>query len=582
VQEESASHDARKLRIAAFPPGPSIWRIDWFGPIAFPDRMMRRRHPSVLVYLSKVVHPQALTDPSVLLQPDCTLSTDQQIKRWVSVGTTLLLRIGDLWQDQTLLARPTYEQFLADDLQVDRDTVTIVKAGSSFDDGIFLLPLTDHPWHRANTHSYCVRLTLPGNRFLVVPCMEMARFYFGSSSELLSRLFQPPLTKDRLFTKVSTDARGRMWLDLAERLPRASAEDIARIAGSDTAWKAAALISVSCLKASTAGKEVFPQAVFPFEGSTSLQAIGKWLPGGQEHAGTFLAYQLQTCSHVFPFKWLRVKVPGGSIQRTKPPDGAEVQETPALKTVASTPKNPALRERDPSAHLAATTQTLHCRRRFPDLDGKPVTMTRLFAKQAAGGGATTVPAVEDMAIGEAGSGQRIRSMCLVESRSGDEPLDPPDFLRPVVDAIQQLDGVNVQLLTASAEDGWTVPVGLITDEDGVIENALLVEEKSSRPRRVAGFLLSMEDDQVLLVMIESEFLLPLIYPIRGGEVADVWSMMHEATKDFVTQSRDMRDVGISIECSSDSSATMGKICDRLFEFFPSRLKLEERESLDAG
>jgi hypothetical protein len=537
VQVEFVSHDARKLRIAAFPPGRSIWRIDWFGPIAFPDRMLRRRHPSVLVYLSKVVHPQALANPSVLLQPDCTLPTDQQIKRWVSVGTTLLLRIGDLWQDQTLLARPTYEQFLADDLQVDRDTVTIVKAGSSFDDGSFLLPLTNHPWHRANTHSYCVRLTLPGNRFLVVPCMEMARFYFGSSSELLSRLFQPPLTKDKLFTKVSTDARGRMWLDLAEHLPRASAEDIARIAGSDTAWKAAALISVSCLKASTAGKEVFPQAVFPFEGITSLQAIGKWLPGGQEHAGTFLAYHLQTCSHVFPFKWLRVKVPGGSVQRIKPKDGAEVLETPVLKAVAAAPKNPALQERDPSAHLAATAQTVHGRRRFPDLERKPVTMTRLFAKPAAVGGGRTVPAVEDMAIGDAGSEQRIRSMGLVESRGADEPLAPPDFLRPVVDAIRQLDGVNVQLLTASAEDGWTVPVELIADDDGVIEDALFVSEENNRRRRVAIFSLSFLATPMLFVVFESEMLVPLLYCGDVGVRDLETSLLRDAAKEFAARMR---------------------------------------------
>lgn len=276
-KEESASGDARRLRIAAFPAGRDIWRIDWFGPIAFPDRMVRRRHPSVLVHLSKVVDPQALVDPTVLLRPDSTLPADRQTKRWVSVGTTMLLRIGDLWQDQTLVARPGYEQAMFDEVLIDRETVNIVKAGSSFDDGTVLLPLTDHPWHFNNTHSYCVRVELPGDRFLVVPCMEMARFYFGSSSELLARLFAPPLTKDKLFSKVSKDFRARMVLDLAERMPKASAEDVARIAGSDVAWRAAALISVSCLKASTAGRDVYPQAVFPFEGTTSLQAVGKWL-----------------------------------------------------------------------------------------------------------------------------------------------------------------------------------------------------------------------------------------------------------------------------------------------------------------
>jgi hypothetical protein len=65
---------AESLRIQVFPQGDDIWRIDWFGPIAFPDRYSRQRHPSVLVYLSKVEAPDALEDPAALLQPDSTSS----------------------------------------------------------------------------------------------------------------------------------------------------------------------------------------------------------------------------------------------------------------------------------------------------------------------------------------------------------------------------------------------------------------------------------------------------------------------------------------------------------------------------
>ena len=184
------------LRITAFPIGNDIWRIDWFGSIAFPDRYSRQRHPSVLVYLSKVEAPEALAEPAVLLQPESTASAQYQTKRWVSVGTLMLLRIGDLWQNQTLIAHPSYEQETFEDLHIDHSHVTLVKAGVSLEDGIFLLPLAQHPWHLNNTHSYCTCVELPDDRRLVVPCMEMIRFYFGSSSELLSRLFTPPLTKD--------------------------------------------------------------------------------------------------------------------------------------------------------------------------------------------------------------------------------------------------------------------------------------------------------------------------------------------------------------------------------------------------
>jgi len=227
---------AESLRINAFPQDHDIWRIDWFGSIAFPDRYSRQRHPSVLVYLSKVVAPDALDNPSVLLQPDATSSVHHQIKRWVSVCTVMLLRIGDLWQNQTLVARPSYEQETFEDLLIDPSHVTLIKAGVSLEDDRFLLPLPQHPWHLNNTHSYCTCVNLPDDRHLVVPCMEMIRFYFGSSSELLSRLFTPPLTKDQLFKYVKRSNPKQLVVALADRMPRSSAEDIARIAASQKAW----------------------------------------------------------------------------------------------------------------------------------------------------------------------------------------------------------------------------------------------------------------------------------------------------------------------------------------------------------
>ena len=73
---------------------------------------------------------------------------------------------------------------------------------------------------------------VPDGKLLVVPCMELIRFYFGSSSELLNRLFSPQLRKEHLYTGTpAIDRHNRMTLQLADRIPRASAEDIARIAG---------------------------------------------------------------------------------------------------------------------------------------------------------------------------------------------------------------------------------------------------------------------------------------------------------------------------------------------------------------
>ncbi|RGA57385.1 hypothetical protein DPZ14_00205, partial [Klebsiella pneumoniae] len=126
------------LRINAFPKGGDLWRVDWFGPIAFPDRMLRRRHPSVLVSLSKANAQDGAGRLSLL----SLHQTERQATRcWVSVGTTMLLRIGDRWREQGLESRAADEELLCEDLAISRDTCELLKAGSSFDDGSFMLPL---------------------------------------------------------------------------------------------------------------------------------------------------------------------------------------------------------------------------------------------------------------------------------------------------------------------------------------------------------------------------------------------------------------------------------------------------------
>lgn len=496
---------ATPLRIASFPKGKDIWRIDWFGPIAFPERLTRRRHPSVLVYLSKVVAPSPVENTSVLLQPDSTRPASQQVKRWVSVGTTLLLRIGDLWQDQTLVARPAYEEATFEGITIDRDHVSLVKAGLSFDDGKFLLPLAQHPWHINNTHSYCVRVALPDDRFMVVPCMELVRFYFGSSSELISRLFAPPLARSSLHGKAQISQRGRMSLELAERIPKASAEDVARIAGSDVAWRAAALVASSCLKASTAGRDIYPQAIFPFEGESTLQVVGKWLPQGDTEQATFLVYQLRSCSHPFPFQSLHFRQSRSTSQamaRSCP--GTSTAEGSRPQRAAAQPKTSTLQEHDASSTLAPATRAVTGRRRFPDLDHKFIQAERQTSNASPPvAHAGSAPAVNDMAVGLPGSQRRIRPVSLVDVKAKAR-AEAPDFLRLVISVLEEIDGIETHLLQVQDEDDWTIPPTLLADDDGVISEQVLFygHGRKAKPRRIASIVASKDGVHAALTIVE--------------------------------------------------------------------------------
>jgi hypothetical protein len=90
--------------IYAFPKGENSWRIDWFGDLAFPNRLIRRKQPSLLLHLSRVLDSNYRDDPSVLLSPASTTPAKFQRKIWVSVGTLPRLRIGDIWRNGRLEA----------------------------------------------------------------------------------------------------------------------------------------------------------------------------------------------------------------------------------------------------------------------------------------------------------------------------------------------------------------------------------------------------------------------------------------------------------------------------------------------
>lgn len=443
----------------------------------------------------------------------------------------MLLRIGDLWREQSLVSRAADEELLCENLVISRDTCELVKAGSSFEDASFMLPLHQHAGHRENTRSYCVRVTLPDGKLLVIPCMELIRFYFGSSSELLNRLFSPQLRKEHLYTGTpAIDRHNRMTLQLADRIPRASAEDIARIAGSRFAWHAAAMIGASCARAAQGRQEIYPQTLFPFEGTTTLRASGNWLSRGNDPKGTFLVYQLLSCSHPFPFKSLRFRVTG-----TKKAHGSGVAPDTSAAPSAQRAKEPSqisLEENDPSSQLAPATMPMRGNRRFVDLENKWVFADRAITGQRPRASASRGEPISEHAIGEPGSTKRIREAQIVEG--DDEVPDPPAFLDHAVKALSTLSDTSVRVLTASRDDGWTVPMPLIADEDGVLNEHLLVPEDEHRLKRVAAFAVSSKNASTLLMVHEASPPISFAVPLENKSDEAIQRAIQAATGAFIS------------------------------------------------
>ncbi len=530
-EQAGAPDDARRITIWGFPEGGDLWRVSWFGPIAFPNRYAKRSEPSVLVHLSKVTNPAVMGDPTRPVTPASTAA--RSVKRWLSIGQAVLLRIGDLWQGQQWLSRPAYQEEKFSGLEVSLATTAIIKAGSSLDSGGFLIPMGEHPWHMENTHSYCLRVTLSGGRYLVLPAMELIRFYFGSSSALLSKLFSPPLQKEHLFSNLRRTVGGRhMYLDIADGIPKQSAADIARIAGDNKAWFAAMNIGRSCLEATTKGADAYPVGLFPFEGMTDLAVSGQWLSQNGTEGKTFLVFRIMSCSHEFPFSKLTARC--GSRPRRASRNIRCAPGDASVKPVAAAhrPGNPRLVEADGSTKLERGNYQFESDRVFPDLLRKPV-VRRVRLHEGSAVAVQGRPAVPDVATGEEGSSTRVRTVTLAEQLGG-KTQPPPAFLQPVLDAFLQLEGVEAHLLTDSDEDGWSIPISTLFDEDGVIEARLMLEQRGAmRPRRLSAFLLKSGRDRLTTVFVESEPLFPLAYPAELGDADEAYATMVCAAKDFL-------------------------------------------------
>jgi hypothetical protein len=539
IDAENVNFPSEAPRISVFPKDQTNWRIDWFGDIAFPHRLVRRKQPSVLVHLSRVIDNRFLSDPSTLLSPQCTRPAQFQKRVWVSIGTLALLRIGDIWHDGQLVLRPDYEIEKLHNVQINKDSTSLVKAGLNLDEGGFLLPLSEHPWHLQCTMSYCLMVQLPENRRMIIPCLELVRFYFGSSSNLLSKLFLPPLKRESLFSSAMLDPKTRkLQIDLAERMSGASAADIGRVSMDPVAAHAARIIGASCLRASTSGQLIYPQAIFPFEGTTDLIASGKWLSHGDAPRSTFLVYSLRSCSHPFPFRSLQYNILGNSSGPNSPPQGASTDDrTKANRRASSDPKDQSLVERDASNHLSRKTNYFREPSRFPDLDKKPIWRNKTLPDGETGTDVQGLlgPPIDSAAVGEAGSDQRVRAvdLAVITNTASWDLNSVPPFLRSTVSTLIRLEGVTVELLTQSPHDGWTLPVSVVANLDGEIDPKLMIagSDGELRMRRAAVFVFKRNTTHAYAVIIESEPPYTKIYSATTGQ-SKASTTMRWAAVDF--------------------------------------------------
>lgn len=247
----------------------------------------------------------------------------------VPVAFLRYIRVGDIWQNGLLVGCTDSADVMFSELVVDESTTSIVVAGAKqlHSDGVrrHELPFDVFDAHRDHTDSYLVRIQAAHSQVLLIPVMEVVRFYFGRSGALLSKMFSGATADRELFRQADRDPKtGDVNIFMSEGLTGSAACAVTRIAFDEGAQRSIRSLVSSGIKAAVNAERYYPRLSLPFTGKTTLGACGQWLTSGP--MSVFLVHSLTQCSYPFPFRnvfYHRWMIAAGQ-------DGKERQESSRL------------------------------------------------------------------------------------------------------------------------------------------------------------------------------------------------------------------------------------------------------------
>lgn len=169
---------------------------------------------------------------------------------------------------------------------------------------------------------------------LIIPCIEMVRFYYTKSSQLCREMLFGGLDKNRIFVPEKTippsKENPKGFLMLSKYVRDRDAPVIARYAFDDYAMSQARNIYISSVNNLSRRKAALPEARFPFKDvSTNLVVHGTYLQSGNRVY--FLVFWIQSCSAKFPFgdvEFWRTNPGAASALKTKRSDVTQAASVP--------------------------------------------------------------------------------------------------------------------------------------------------------------------------------------------------------------------------------------------------------------
>ncbi|MDM0007486.1 hypothetical protein QTI51_22905 [Variovorax sp. J22G73] len=250
------------------------------------------------------------------------------------------IRLGDVWQGGCFAESAPLTRMLFKEMAVNEQTAVVLPAGLPYSPSegstSYLLPFSAFNAHAEHTRSWVTRVQVDPGTVLVVPSLELFRFYFGATGSVLEGVMSGGDAEQRLYhaayiSRVNNAANVVLGMGMSA----AAAPTVARIALDGEAKKAFFTLVKGGRIAGLNKTDWQPRMSFPFTGKTNLTVDGLWLdtPGQR----TFVALRLIRCTYPHPFERLNYSMHDGQ-RRTRTPVSGERKELGPIEKKENKPK----------------------------------------------------------------------------------------------------------------------------------------------------------------------------------------------------------------------------------------------------
>lgn len=435
----------RPIKIDKLPRGK--WQVIWYGDLAYEPHSGIHSQPTVVLVLQSV-----------------DSQTDVRKRVSVQFGLLAIVPLGSIWLDGVRIEECPSDAMILRKIEVDPRRVGEVRAGSLSDVAVTpdnFLPFEKFNLHRGDTGSVCLRWSTASGEIVLLPAVEAARFYFGTSSFLLKRVITGHPALDRMWTEAALDPETRVaHMHLAPDVPeKQSTQQIARIAFDKNARRAADLVLRSARLAAAARSKIYPKMAFPFWQPATLSVGGIEIDDGNGPP-RFVILRIDSCTG--PYPWKRLEVTGGKVVADVPssPDSGDDSASREGSSALS------IGEGEPSTTRVTRGEGRWVAPRFVDLIWKKTVFTANPSAESgsAGGGASA----SDGAFG-VGDGASSGTGAPLELSIEQPPIEvafidagllgddlPADHWRRLVQELLQTEVPIQAVLIAPATPTWAI------------------------------------------------------------------------------------------------------------------------------